>query len=92
MQISQFKVGQSTEQVPGQPSLGGEGVGKQKAVDTVIEQGGHVPAQANCKTWQLWPCDSGFRVRNKRDYWDNRCWLAGAKKLSVIKKRLASLR
>ena len=31
--------GQSTEQVPGQPSLGSEGVGKQKAGDDVIEQG-----------------------------------------------------
>ena len=30
MQISQFKV-QSTEQVPGKPSLGREGVRKQKA-------------------------------------------------------------
>ena len=31
--------GQSIEQVPGQPSLGCEGVGEQKAGDNVIEQG-----------------------------------------------------
>jgi hypothetical protein len=30
--------GQSTEQVPGQPSLGSEGVGKQKAGDNIIKQ------------------------------------------------------
>jgi hypothetical protein len=22
-------------------------------------------------TWQLWPCDSGFRFKNRRDYWVN---------------------
>ena len=59
------------EQVPGQPSLGSEGVGKQKAGDNVIEQGGHVPAPASSRTWQLQPCGSGFRVKNRRDYWDN---------------------
>ena len=37
MQILEFK-DQSTEQVPGQPSLGSEGVGKQKAGNNVIEQ------------------------------------------------------
>ena len=42
MQISEFNI---TEQVPGQPNSGSEGVGKQKASDDVIEQGGHVPAQ-----------------------------------------------
>ena len=31
--------GQSTEQNPGQPSVGSEGVGKQKAGNNVIEQG-----------------------------------------------------
>jgi hypothetical protein len=34
----------------------------------------------------------GFRVHNRRDYWENWCWLAGAKKLVVIKKRPISLR
>jgi hypothetical protein len=34
---------QFTGQVLGQPSLGSEGVGKQKAGDDAIEQGGHVP-------------------------------------------------
>jgi hypothetical protein len=71
MHISEFQVSQSTEQVPGQPSLGSEGVGKQKAGDYVREQGGHVPAPASSRTWQLWNCVSGFRVQNRRDYWDN---------------------
>ena len=31
-------------------------------------------------------------VRRIGDYWKNRCWLARAKKLAVIKKRPASLR
>jgi hypothetical protein len=84
--------GQSTEQVSGQPSLGSEKVGKEKAGDNVIEQGGHVPAQVSNKIQQLWPCGSSFRVKTRRDYWDNWCWLAGAKKLMVIKKRPASLR
>ena len=53
MQISQFKVGQSTEQVPGQPRLGKEEVGKQKDGDNVIEQGGHVPAQTSSITKQF---------------------------------------
>jgi hypothetical protein len=45
--------GQSTEQDPGQPSLGSEGVGKQKASDNVIVQGGHVLVPASSRTWQL---------------------------------------
>jgi hypothetical protein len=59
------------KQVPGQPSLGSEGVGKQKACDIVIEQGTHVPAPASSRTQQLWKCGSGFRVQNRRNYWDN---------------------
>ena len=42
------------EQVPGQPSLGSEGVGKQKTGDNVIEQGGHVPVPASSRAQQLW--------------------------------------
>jgi hypothetical protein len=42
------------EQVPGQPSLVSEGVGKPKADVNVVEQGGHVPAPASSRTWQLW--------------------------------------
>ena len=38
---------QSTEQDPGQPSLGSKGVGKQKTSNDVIEQGSHVPAPAS---------------------------------------------
>jgi hypothetical protein len=60
--------------------------------DNVIEQGGHVPAPASSRTLQFQPCGSGFRVNNRSDYLDNRCWLGGAKKLVVIKKRPASLR
>jgi len=35
---------------------------------------------------------SGFGMKNRSDYGDNWCWLAGTKKLVVIKKRPASLR
>jgi hypothetical protein len=28
---------------------------------------------------------SDFKVKNRRDYWDNLCWLDEAKKLPVIK-------
>jgi hypothetical protein len=59
---------QSTEQVPGQLNLGSEGDGKQKAHDNVREQGGHVPTPVSSRTQQLWPCVSGFRVQNRRDY------------------------
>ena len=71
--------GQSTKQVPGQPSLGGEGVEKQKTSENVIEQGGHLPAPASSRPRQLWPCGSDFRVKSRRlDYWDNWwCSLAG---------------
>ena len=71
MLISVFKVKQSTEQDPGQPSLGSEGVGKQKASDNVIVQGGHVLVPASSRTQQLQPCGSGSRVKNGRNYWDN---------------------
>jgi hypothetical protein len=54
-----------------QSRIGSEGVGKQKAGDDVIEQGDHVPVPASSRTLQLWPCGSGFRVKNRRDYWDN---------------------
>ena len=37
-------------------------------------------------------CGSGFRIKNRKGYWDCWCWLAGAKKLVMIKKRPASLR
>jgi hypothetical protein len=70
MQISQVQ-GQSTEQDPGQPSLLSEGVGKQKASDSVIKQRSYLPAPASSGTQQLWSCDSYFRVKNTRDYWDN---------------------
>ena len=55
----------------GQPSLGSEGVGKQKAGDNVLEQGGHVLSPGSSRTQQLHPCGSGFRVQNRRDFWDN---------------------
>lgn len=57
--------GQSTKQVPEQPSLGHEGVRKQKAGDNLIKQ---VQAQASIRTWQLQPCGSGFRVKIRRGY------------------------
>jgi len=49
MQISRVQ-GQSTEQHPEQPSLGSEGVGKQKASDDIIEQEGHVPVPTSSRT------------------------------------------
>jgi hypothetical protein len=42
---------QSTEKVPGKPSLGSERVGKQKAGDDVIEQEGCVQAPAIRRIW-----------------------------------------
>ena len=54
--------GKSTEQVPGQPILDSEGVGKQKAGDNIVKQGDHVPAPANSNTCQPWPCGSTFRI------------------------------
>jgi hypothetical protein len=32
----------------------------------VIEQGSCVSAPASRRTWQLWPCDFGFRVKDTR--------------------------
>jgi hypothetical protein len=58
----------------------------------VIVKGVHVPAPVSSRTWQVQSYGSGFRVKNRRDYWENKCWLVGAKKLAVIKKRPASLR
>ena len=72
------------------PNLGSEGVGKHKTGDNTIEQGSHVTALTSSRTQQLCPHGSGFRVLNRRDYWDTWCWLA--KKLVVIMKRPASLR
>jgi hypothetical protein len=37
------------------------------------------------------PYGSGFTVNNRRNYWDNWCWSASAKKLAVIKKRPVQL-
>jgi hypothetical protein len=42
--------GQSTGQVQGQPSLGNEEDGKQKAGDNVKEQRSHIPASASSRT------------------------------------------
>jgi hypothetical protein len=71
MLISVFKVKQSTEQDPGQPSLGSEGVRKQKASDKVIVQEGHFLVPTNSRTRQLQPYLSGSRVKNGRNYWNN---------------------
>jgi hypothetical protein len=59
------------EQVPGQPGLDSEGIGKQKATDKVKEQGGHGPAPVSSSTLQLWPLGTGFRVQNGRYCSDN---------------------
>jgi hypothetical protein len=53
--------GQSTEQVPGQPSLDSEWVGKQKAGDNVIEQGDPLSQPQQAAELNSF----GFRVKNK---------------------------
>jgi hypothetical protein len=63
--------GLCTEKIPRQPSLVSRCLRKQKAGDNVIEQGDHAPALISSRTWKLWPCDYGFRVKNRMDYWDN---------------------
>lgn len=83
---------QSTEQVPGQPNSGSEGVGKQKVGDNVVEKEGHVPSPASSRTWHLSAHGCDFRVQNRRNYWDNWCWLAEAQNLVVIRKTPASLK
>ena len=77
--------GQFTEQVLGQSSLGSEGVGKQKVGVDVI-------APARSRTQHLQPHGSGFRVKNRKGSWNHLCWVVGAKKLALVKKRPASLR
>jgi hypothetical protein len=42
------------------------GVGKQKTGNDVIEQGGHAPAPASSRTWQLQSCGSDFIVKKRR--------------------------
>jgi hypothetical protein len=39
--------------------------------DNGIEQGDHVLAPASSITQQLCPNGSGFRVQNRKNYWDN---------------------
>lgn len=63
--------GQCKEQIPGQSHLGSEEGGKEKAGDDVIEQRGHVSAQASSRIQQFQSCGSGFRVKNRMDYWDS---------------------
>jgi len=64
-----------TKEVPEQTSIGSEGIGKQKDSDNVVEYEGHVPVSASRNTQQLQPGSSCIRVKNRRDYWDNWCWL-----------------
>lgn len=68
------------EQVLGQPSLGSEGPHpKQKAGEDAVEKRDHGPALARSRTWQLWPGDSGFRVKDaKRRLWNLPLWLRQA--------------
>jgi hypothetical protein len=37
-----------------------------RATDNVIEQEGHVPVSASCRTRQLQPCVSGFIVKRSK--------------------------
>jgi hypothetical protein len=80
MQNTKLKVSQSTEQVPGQPSLGSkENHWKQKDDKDVIDQEGHVSAPASSRTWQLQPCSSGFRIKDRRKrLWNFHPWLRKA--------------
>jgi hypothetical protein len=41
-----------------------------KLINNGIEYGGCVPAPTSTRTQKLQPCVSGFRVKNRRDYWD----------------------
>ena len=46
--------GQTTQQVPGKPSLGNEGkYVKQKAGKYIVEQEGHVPTSARSRTYSF---------------------------------------
>ena len=69
MQISEFKVNLQSKF---QDSQAYE-VRELENRKLVTEQGSgaNVPTPASSRTLQLWPCDSGFRVNNRRDYWDN---------------------
>jgi hypothetical protein len=46
-------------------------VGKQKAGNNVVEPWDHALAPASSRTQQIWPCASGFKVKNRYSYWDN---------------------
>ena len=67
MQVSEFKVNIQSKFQDSQALAIKELENRQ----VVIEQGGYVPAPASSRTQQLQPCGLGFRVKNKRDYWDN---------------------
>jgi hypothetical protein len=69
--ISEFKASIIYRESSRTAKLGTEGVEKQKVGDNVIRQGAHVPAPASSRTQQLRACGSGFRVKNRRDYWGN---------------------
>ena len=47
----------------------------------------NAPTSKGCTGKPLLSRDN-FIVKNRRGYWDNWCWLAGVKKLAVVKKRL----
>ena len=80
MQISEFKV-TFTEQVPKHLNLGNGWCNRIRREGMV-----HVPAPTSNRLWLLQPHDSDFRVKNRKDFWDNWCLLVGSKKLAVIKK------
>lgn len=52
---------------------------KQKADADAFEGGNQVPTQESRRTWQLWPCVSGCRVKDRRKtWWDLPLWLRKA--------------
>jgi hypothetical protein len=58
----------TTEKDAEQLSLGNErNHGKQKAGEDVIKQGGHIPAPASIRPWQLRSLGSDFTVDNRRE-------------------------
>ena len=73
--LSSRSVG-STEQVPGQPSLGSEGnLGKQKSGEDVIEQRATFQSQQAEKLASFGNMALGLRVKNRKGYGITLCYL-----------------
>ena len=80
------------EQASGQPRLGSEGNIKLKAGDSVIQQVGHVPAPSISRTLSSFGCVNLDLESRIEELLGDLIWLAGAKKLVLIKMRPTLLR